>query len=68
MNTIQIVCCLVAFCLAVLLDMLCHSYGYTILCLFGIAVLGVVLSYDYRKQCEEAEKRKAQYQRRLHSK
>ena len=55
MNTIQIVCCLVAFCLAVLLDMLCHSYGYTILCLFGIAVLGVALSYDYRKQCEEAE-------------
>nr|DAX38785.1 MAG TPA: hypothetical protein [Caudoviricetes sp.] len=62
MNAIQIVCCLVALCLSIILDIMCHSYGYTMTCLFTIAVLAVVFSYDYRKRCEEADRRRRHYQ------
>lgn len=68
MDGIQIGCCVVMLALAILLDVLCRSHGYTLLCLSFIAVLGVSLSYEYRKKHEEAKARKRQYQQRIHQK
>lgn len=65
MDGIQIGCCVILLGLAILLDVFCGSYGYTLLCLSGIAVIGVILSYDYRKQWEESEARRKQYLKKL---
>ena len=68
MDAIQIVCALVALAIAILLDVISGNTGHTLICLAGIAFWAVITSYEYRKQCKEAEDRKNQYQRKLRAK
>lgn len=65
MDKIQVICCLVAIAICVLLDVLCGTTGHTLASLAVIALVGMHQSYIYRKECDEAEARKEQYQRKI---